>query len=223
VPDPIPVPLEKTRERVMQELCEHYAVENLTTEQLQDRLDRATRAVTLDELRGLVSDLPTVREATAMSAPGAPAPHPSQIPERQVVVAVMGGAARSGSWTPPRELTVIAVMGGAELDFRHARLGPGVTEVNMFVLMGGVQLIVPPGVQVEMNGVALMGGFEERHRGIEAAHDPDAPILRVGGFAMMGGVEVDVRLPGETSGDARRRQQELRKEARALRRLGRGR
>jgi hypothetical protein len=117
---------------------------------------------------------------------------------------------------------VIAVMGGAELDLREARLGPGVTEVNMFVLMGGVQMVVPPGVQVEMNGIALMGGFEERHRGLQTTHDPDAPILRIGGFAMMGGVEVDVRLPGETAGDARRRQRELRREARDLRRLDRG-
>jgi hypothetical protein len=223
VPEPIqPVPLEKTRERVMQELCEHYAVENLTTEALQDRLERATRATKLEELRGLVSDLPVAAQPTTAAAPAAAAPLPSQIPERSMVVAVMGGASRSGQWVPPRELTVIAVMGGAELDFREARLGPGVTEVNMLVLMGGVQLIVPPGVQVEMNGIALMGGFEERHRGATAAHGPDTPILRVGGFAMMGGVDVDVRLPGETGGDAKRRARELRREAREMRRLGRG-
>jgi hypothetical protein len=224
VSDPIqPVPLETTRERVMRELCEHYAVENLTTEELQSRLERATRAATLDELRGLTADLPVAQPApAAVAVPGGGAPLPAQVPERGMIVAVMGGAARSGRWTAPRELTVIAVMGGAELDLREARLGPGITEVNMFVLMGGVQLVVPPGVQVEMNGIALMGGFEERHRGIPASNHPDAPILRIGGFAMMGGVEVDVRLPGETAGDARRRQRELRREARETRRLGGG-
>jgi hypothetical protein len=219
-----PVPLEKTRERVMHELCEHFAVENLTTEQLQERLDRAARADTLEELRGLVADLPVAAAAAPGSAAAirGDAPLPEQIPQRQVVVALMGGAARSGRWTPPRELTVIAVMGGADLDFREARLGPGVTEVNMLVLMGGVQIVVPPGVRVEMNGIALMGGFEERHRGLPVPNDPHAPVLRIGGFAMMGGVDVDVRLPGETAGDARRRQRELRRELREARRLDRG-
>lgn len=216
-----PVPLEKTRERVMQQLCEHYAVENLTTEELQERLDRATRAATLDELRGLVGDLPTLRESTAVATAGAAPLPPAQVPERQAVVAVMGGTSRTGRWTPPRELTVIAVMGGAELDFREARLSPGVTEIGIFALMGGVEIVVPPGVQIEMNGVALMGAFEEVDRTSQGAADVNAPILRIGGFVMMGGVEVDVRYPGETAGEAKRRHRELRREMREARRLGR--
>ena len=113
-------------------------------------------------------------------------------------------------------------MGGAELDFREAHLGPGVTEVNILAIMGGAQVIVPPGVQVEMNGVALMGGFEARDRTSGAAAAMGAPILRIGGFVLMGGVDVDVRYPGETAGDAKRRHRELRKEMREARRLGRG-
>jgi hypothetical protein len=226
-PEPIhPVPLEKTRELVMQQLCEHYAVENLTTEELQGRLERATHAVTLDELRGLVSDLPVMRaDAAAPAAAVAAVPAaalPAQIPEKGVVVAVMGGAARTGRWTPPRQLTAIAVMGGAELDFREAHLGPGVTEVNVLVIMGGVEIVVPPGVQVEMNGVALMGGFEARDRTSTVAAEAGAPVLRIGGFVLMGGVDVDVRYPGETAGEAKRRHRELRKEMRDARRLSRG-
>jgi hypothetical protein len=34
-PTPRPVPLEQTRERIVDQLCQHYAVENLTDELLE--------------------------------------------------------------------------------------------------------------------------------------------------------------------------------------------
>ena len=99
---------------------------------------------------------------------------------------------------------------------------PGITELNVFAFMGGVQVVVPPGVRVEMNGVALMGGFEERVRTPELP-PADAPVLRIGGFVMMAGVDVSVRYPGETERDARDRQRQLRRAAKEQRRLDQGR
>lgn len=214
---PPPVALEKTRERVIQQLCEHYAAENLSDDGLEDRLTRAYQAATPAELQALVTDLPTLAQpgAAVATAAGAPVARADYVPERQVVVAVMGGAERKGAWTPPSQLTVIAVMGGAELDFREARFGPGVTEVNCLTIMGGVEIVVPPGVHVELNGLAVMGGFGQTGRGAGPA-DPGAPILRIGGFALMGGVEVDVRYPGEKAGEARKREKLERKEMRGL-------
>jgi hypothetical protein len=221
-PEPLrPVPLEQTRERVIAELCRGFAEEYLEADELQSRLDGAQRATTLDELRALVADLPAVVPSglpVPAAADAVQVAHPSQVAEQQFVVAVMGGATRRGAWAAPRQLNVIAVMGGAELDFRQARIAPGVTEVNVFALMGGVQIVVPPGVHVEMNGIAIMGGFDEKMRA-EAPPPPGAPILRIGGFAMMGGVEVTVRLPGESERDARQRARELRKAQKEQRRL----
>ena len=53
-PTPLPVPLEQTREHVIQQLCEHFAYDNLTADALEERLDRAHQAATLDDLRSLV-------------------------------------------------------------------------------------------------------------------------------------------------------------------------
>jgi len=219
-PTPRPVPLEQTRQRIVDQLCNHYAAENLTDEGLDERLAKAYAATSLVQLQELVADLPVETPgASASSSTAVAMAAPEMVGERQVIVAVMGGAERGGIWTPPKQLSVIAVMGGAELDFREARFGAGVTEVTVFALMGGVQIIVPPGVHVEMNGMALMGGFS--HRGsVDAAADPNAPVLRIGGLAIMGGVELEYRLPGEAQGDARRRERLSRKEAR---RLSRGR
>ena len=213
-----PVPLEQTRERVINQLIQHYAAENLTDAGLEERLMQVYAATTVPELHALVADLPV---AGPEAAPGA-APSPSTAvaradytPERQVVAAVMGGAERKGVWTPPKQLFVVAAMGGAELDFRQARFGPGVTEVMCFVLMGGVEIVVPPGVHVDLNGLALMGGFGQVGHA-PPPDDPAAPILKIGGVALMGGVDVSIRYPGEKAGDAKRRERLQDKERKRL-------
>ncbi len=124
-----------------------------------------------------------------------------QVKEQGFIVAIMGGSARKGRWSPARKNYSIAVM------------GPGVTELQVFTLCGGVEVIVPPGLNVESHGIAIMGGFE--HRGDDYHNpDPHAPTLRITGVAIMGGVEVTVRHPGETARDARRRRKLERKERR---------
>jgi hypothetical protein len=215
--NPRPVPLEQTRQRIVEQLCDQYAAENLTDAGLEERLTRAYAATTLVDLQALVADLPTEAPGTAAVAYA----RPEMDTERQVILAVMGGAERKGAWTPPRTLHVVTVMGGAHLDFRDARLSSGVTEVTCFVLMGGVEIVVPPGVHVELNGIALMGGFGQSG-GRELPRDPNAPVLRIGGVAVMGGVELQVRLPGESQGDARAAERLARHEARRLRRGGFG-
>ena len=97
---------------------------------------------------------------------------------------------------------------------------PGVTEVNILAIMGGVEVLVPPGLAVETHGFGFMGGFEGVDQvGVDT--DPDAPRLLIRGMAIMGAVEVAVRLPGETARDARRRRRELRRRNRQ-KRLGKG-
>ncbi|HKJ02239.1 MAG TPA: hypothetical protein VJ997_07280, partial [Longimicrobiales bacterium] len=131
-----------------------------------------------------------------------------------IVLAVMGGATRKGSWTPARHNFAFSVMGGTELDFREASLAPGVTDVKVFAIMGGVAIVVPPGVNVESRGIGIMGGFD--HRADQDDPDIDAPTLRISGLAIMGGVDISVRHPGESPGDARRRRRIERKEHKRL-------
>ena len=63
--------------------------------------------------------------------------------------------------------------------------------------MGGIEIIVPPGLNVDANGVAIMGGFESRARQFRPAARTRR-VLRINGFVLMGGVEITVRLAGET-------------------------
>lgn len=214
-----PVPqtmLKQRREQTIVLLCEHFAQDRLEVEEFESRLDRAHRAATVAELEVLLQDLP---------APAPPAPEPpardafargtravaEAVRESRTLLAIMGGVERKGRWKPARRNVVIAVMGGAALDFREVALPPGRTEVFILCMMGGAEIIVPPTLAVDASGIAIMGGFE--HTAALPA-DPEAPVLRVNGLCLMGGVEILVRYPGESAKDARDRQRE---ERRALR------
>jgi hypothetical protein len=110
--------------------------------------------------------------------------------EQGTILAILSGARRRGVWEPPERLRVLSLMGGVELDFREAEFLDGVTEVVILAVMGGVAIVAPPGVDVEADGVGLMGDFTHvTHR----SPHPDSPVLRVRGFSLMGGVSVKIK------------------------------
>ncbi len=233
-----PVPVgDSERQKAVDALCEAFADDRLGVDEFERRVELAHRAATLQELRVLLGDLPRAhggvpaipedrRRAAAETrrVEGAlGAPHPlldaDKVRDTSFIVGILGGGTRRGAWRPARHNYAVGVLGGFELDFRETPLPPGVTEVRVFAFWGGGEIIVPPDVIVEVSTVGILGGFEYRHEHA-STQDPDAPVLRITGLAVMGGGEVSVRYPGETKRDSRRRRRELRRERR--RRLKRG-
>jgi hypothetical protein len=209
-----PVALRQRRELTISRLCEHFARDDIDADELERLIDGAHQAKSLAELEALTAALPSLeRPSPRQREESMELATLSSRPEQQLVLAVMGGAVRKGGWRPGRNVYVTAFMGGACLDFREANLDAGVTEVYVLAIMGGVEIIVPPGLRVESNGIGIMGGFDHGGPGT-ASSDPRAPVLRVSGLAMMGGVEIRERAPGE---DPRTRRAELRDQRRALR------
>lgn len=204
-----PVRLEAARERVIAELAEHFAHDHLDTAEFEARLDLVYQARTLADLDRLQTDLPALASAEERTRLSVPLATEDDVRNRQLLLAIMGGTERKGAWTPARHLDVLALMGGVELDFREAHFAPGVTRVNALAIMGGVEILVPPGVKVESEGVGIMGGFESF--GQVGDDHPDTPVLRISGLALMGAVEIQQRLPGESARDARLRRREERR------------
>jgi predicted membrane protein len=82
---------------------------------------------------------------------------------------------------------ISAFMGGHELDLRGAKIANGSATIDLFVMMGGVDLRVPEDWAVTYDGVLIMGGVEDRTRP-PAGEVRNKLILK--GFVMMGGIEV---------------------------------
>jgi len=198
------VSLRTAREQAIAALSDAFAHDVIELDEFERRLTLAHRASSLSEVAQTVSDLSPARSVTALTPSAAPLLALPGGRESDSVMAIFGGVERHGAWTVPRSLQAVAVFGGMSLDFREAQFLPGVTEIHIVALMGGVQLIVPPGLSVEVSGTAIMGGFGHVER-TPIQFDPDRPLLRVHGLAIMGGVAVETRLPGESEMDAHRR------------------
>jgi predicted membrane protein len=81
-----------------------------------------------------------------------------------------------------------AFMGGCELDLRDALMGAGeLAVVDVFVMMGGVTIFVPPHWTVSQEVVPLMGGVHDKTRSVPSS---PAQHLLVRGTVVMGGVEI---------------------------------
>jgi hypothetical protein len=175
---------DEDRERAVLALREAAAEGRLTFDELAGRAELAYTAVSRGELEQLVADLPT--------APGARAT-PDQPPRkrRRWNVAIMGGSVRKGRWRPAPDLVAIALMGGVELDLRDALIDDEDIVITAVACMGGIEIIVPEGIEVDLGGFALMGGHEYRP-GSEPVR-PGTPMVRVRGYALMGGLEVRVK------------------------------
>lgn len=185
------------RERVAQILHNALSEGRITVQELEERLDTVYAAKTLAELEPPIADLPDVSAgALAPATPSTPAVD-SRIggaPGSTASVAIMSGASRKGAWVVPRQHNSVAFWGGVELDLRDARFAERVSTITAVAIMGGIEIVVPDDVVVEVSGVGFMGAFETRDRKGVSPPPPGAPVIRINGLAFWGGVEV-VRKP----------------------------
>ena len=100
----------------------------------------------------------------------------------------MGGNERTGRWRIAERCNVVNFMGGAELDLCDAELSDEVIEINVYTLMGGFEIRVPNGVDVQVSKFAFMGGHEVK-LGSEPP-PPGAPVIRIRLISIMGGGQV---------------------------------
>ena len=103
-------------------------------------------------------------------------------------VAFMSTADRTGRWRIDEQSRVIAVMGTCKIDLRQVTISSPLTVIRAYVLMGNVNVIVPEGVEVELDGLAVMGSRSLKLKG--APPGPGAPVVRVEGMVLMGDLTV---------------------------------
>jgi predicted membrane protein len=100
-------------------------------------------------------------------------------------IAVMGGFKRSSNSQDFKGGELTAIMGGLEIDLRDASIN-GEVVIDIFALMGGVEMRVPDDWIVVIEGFPFMGGYEDKTRPPKVS----TKHLIIKGVAVMGGVEI---------------------------------
>ncbi len=172
-PFPAPAPSPAAREKAVDLLARHYAADRLSESELQARLDRVFRAGTDAELQAVLAELPVEP---------APAAAPKQIR------AVLSGQEQKLTGVVPRRLELKARFGYVELDLTRALLQEGVTEIDVHVLAGYAEIRLPPGVDVESEGQAILGYVAVKGPAPDPSPAPQ-PSVRVTGRVVAGYTE----------------------------------
>jgi hypothetical protein len=109
--------------------------------------------------------------------------------------AVMGESKRSINNEPFRSGEMTAIMGGCVLDLRQATIAPGEqATIDVFALMAGHEIWVPPGWTVVSHILPFMGGVDDKRLSAADGASPSPlnarPQLMLRGFVMMGGLVI---------------------------------
>jgi len=82
---------------------------------------------------------------------------------------------------------ITAVFGGSKLDMRKAELAPGQNVIDVFLVFGGIKMLVPPGWNVRNEVFSIFGGFsDKRSLGGDNTKEPGKELI-IKGIAMFGG------------------------------------
>lgn len=109
--------------------------------------------------------------------------------DHQAAVAIFGGAERKGVWRAPRHLETFCLFGGAEIDLRKAVVPREGMVIGAFAVFGGVDIIIPPDMRVEVSGMGIFGGFD--HKQTDAPES--APLIRIEGLCVFGGASIKIK------------------------------
>ncbi len=186
---------DEDRHRVAEVLRQAAGEGRIDLEELDERLEATYGAKTYGDLVPITADLPTHPAHPAVRRPAPVQPTGSWTSS----VAIMSECRRDGAWLVPEQHTAFAMMGSVRLDLREAQLAGAEVTIQAVAIMGDVTVVVNPRTRVVVEGVPIMAEFAESRAKAPAELDPDSPVVRVKGFALMAGVKVQRRaMPGES-------------------------
>lgn len=165
------------REHALTALREHMVAGRLTLEEFCQRADAALRATVAGDLARLHEDLPTA----LVDAPG---PHRRAA---RLTAALLSRVVRRGRFRIRRRAVAVSVSGDLDFDLRDAAMDERQATVTVLALFGNVDIYVPEGVNVDVDGLTVYG--HRRDWGREAGQ-ADAPALHVRVFGFAGTVDV---------------------------------
>jgi hypothetical protein len=174
---------DQERDATVQRLQVAFAEGRLTDGEFDDRMRAALSARTHADLDELLTDLPAT--AVAPRAAAAPATFPK--PGRQAI-AYKNSIKLAGRWRVPAKFRAIVYKGSGVLDLRAAELVAPFTKIRAIAYKSNIEIIVPPGIRVEVNGIGAT-----RDEDSTGDLPPDAPVVHINAIAYKGLVETRSR------------------------------
>ncbi|MEU7717866.1 DUF1707 SHOCT-like domain-containing protein [Streptomyces tibetensis] len=184
------------RDRIADLLRDALAEGRLTADEHAERVEGVLRAKTVGELEVFVRDLPAAhRQGPGPGPAHAPAPWRPTVGAIPVdpddnVVAVFSSAVRKGRRRAGRRIHAYAIFGSVEIDLSEALFDHQQVVVRSFAVFGSVDIRVPENVSLRGMGGGVLGSFEVATLDSD---DPEAPIVYVDGWAVLGSVEARPR------------------------------
>ncbi|MCX5361014.1 DUF1707 domain-containing protein [Streptomyces sp. NBC_00124] len=176
------------RDRIADILREALAEGRLTADEHADRVEGALAAKTVGELDAFIQDLPAAhqRRPTPAAAPNRPTVGAIPIEPDENVVAVFSSAVRKGRWRAGRRIHAYAIFGSVEIDLSEALFEYQQVVIKAISVFGNVEVRVPENVSLRGTGGGVLGNFEVHTLDSD---DPEAPVVYVDGWAVLGNIE----------------------------------
>ncbi len=102
---------------------------------------------------------------------------------------IMSGHELKPTTTPFQGADLAAVMGGVTLDLTAAQMAGDTVTIDVFAVMGGIEIYVPRDWNVTTKVIAFMGACVDKRRP-PATGVPATKTLVIRGFAFMGGIDI---------------------------------
>lgn len=135
----------------------------LTSDELDERLERALTARTFDDLAVLVADLPAAGTslaplpgAVAAALPGVAGAAP--VKELIRIHITSAQDTRDGRWTVPAQMDLKVSSGSIKLDFTRAVITQPTLHIDAEVKSGHLILVTRPGIAVDLDDVSVKSG-----------------------------------------------------------------
>jgi hypothetical protein len=170
------------REQAVLALREHLLAGRLTLEEFSRRAEAALRARAVGELALVREDLPDI----FVPAVGVPAVGSQRRPAR-VTTALFGHVVRRGRLRLRRRAVIASGFGNLDFDLREVTIDGWRTTVTVLAAFGNVDVYVPEGINVEVDGVTVFGHLRDWGRDTGR---PEAPSIHVRVLGWAGTIDV---------------------------------
>ncbi len=189
--------VEDLRKEVINLLKSAYADGRIIVETLERRLNEAQAAEDKESLMALISDIPAPEApgggGSANSSENSDSPWRinNRVPrENQSFFSILGSSNRTGRWQPARNLSCFTLLGNIRLDFREAEFPEGGIRIKTGCILGSLDIIIPPGINIDLSGIPLLGHFDNKAE----MGDSRAPTITIRGIAVLGGVDIRQKM-----------------------------